>query len=94
MILGHSVVWDLILWRGTSNIVIVIVVQIASTCEVGRTLVFMRATILCNVSAVGSSGKAKWTTRTISLHGLLRGFAQLPTHAGCSGFAMISGRHS
>lgn len=93
MILGHRVVWDLILWRGTSHIVLVIVVQIASTCEVGRALVFMRATILCNVSAVVSSGKGKWT-RTKSLHRLLRGFAELPTNAGCSGSARISRRHS
>lgn len=94
MISGHRLVWDLILWRGTSHIVIVIVVQIASTCEVGRALMFMRATILCNVSAVVSSGKGKWTTRTINLPRLLRGFAQLPTNAGCSGSARISHRHS
>lgn len=58
VILGHRLVLDLILWRRTSHIVIVIVVQIASTCEVGRALVLMRATILGNVSAALSIGRA------------------------------------
>ncbi len=64
MILGHSFLLDLILWQRTPHVVIIIVVQVASTCEVGRTFVFMCAAILDNVSAASWSGKRNSAKRT------------------------------